>query len=201
MKIINPFEVVGQGGTNPTGMADIHPLSGIMVTDEYDCVPGGPTDDGIVTTIPTQVDEVYVVLINDWGGDIIDGVIQVDWSSSDPEVLESLSIEVEGSDTTVCLGESVQLEIEVGIADIEWISDTGTLSCTNCPNPVATPTETTTYLAVVDGVCIYDTIEVFVGVYTVEAGQDATVCLGEEIQIVAGSNYDDATYVWTGPNL
>jgi gliding motility-associated-like protein len=199
-----PIRSSWTGGTNPTGLADIHPVSGIVVTDEFDCgspATPGAGGDGVVTTIPTQLDEVYVVLINDWGGAIIDGTIEVDWSPSDPEVLEPLPIEVIGGDTTICIGESAQIEIAVGIADIEWISNTNTLSCTNCPNPIATPTETTIYLAVVDGVCINDTVGVKVGVYQVDAGPDVTVCLGEDIQIVAGSNYDDATYEWTGPNL
>ncbi len=204
--IINnqPIRSSWTGGTAPTGLADIHPVSGIVVTDEFDCgspATPGATGDGVVTTIPTQLDEVYVVLINDYSGAILDGAIQVDWASSDPEVLEPLPIDIVGGDTTICIGESAQLEIAVGIADIEWITNTGTLSCTNCPNPVATPSETTIYLAVVDGVCLLDTIGVKVGVYNVNAGPDATVCIGEEIQIVAGSNFDDATYEWTGPNL
>ncbi len=199
-----PIRSSWSGGADPTGLADIHPILGTPVLDEFDCgspaTPGAGGDD-FVRTIQTQIDEVYVVLINDWGGQIVDGAIEVDWSPSDPEVLESIPIEIVGGDTTVCEGESVQIEIIVGIADIEWISNTGTLSCTDCPNPIATPTETTIYLAVVDGVCIHDTVAVKVGVYQVDAGPDLTVCLGEDIQIVAGSNFDDATYEWVGPNL
>lgn len=199
-----PIRSSWTGGTDPTGLTDIHPVLGTPVLDEFDCgdpsTPGAGGD-GFVSTIPTQIDEVYVVLINDWGGQITDGVIEVDWSPSDPEVLEPVSIEVMGGDTTICIGESAQIEIAVGISDIQWITNTGTLSCSNCPDPVASPLETTTYLAVVDGVCIHDTIGVKVGVYDVEAGPDVTVCTGEDFQIVAGSNYADATYEWSGENL
>ena len=199
-----PIRSTWAGGADPTGLADIHPVLGTPVTDAFDCgspaTPGAGGDD-FVSTIPTQLDEVYVVLINDWGGQIIDGTIEVDWSPSDPGVLNPVPIEIIGGDTTICMGESAQIEIEVGIGDLEWISNTATLSCTNCPDPIATPTETTIYLAVVDGVCIHDTVAVKVGVYEVDAGLDVTVCLGEDIQIVAGSNFDDATYEWTGPDL
>ena len=199
-----PIRSSWSGGADPTGLANIHPVTGVPVTDEFDCgspaTPGAGGDD-FVTTIQTQVDEVYVVLINDWGGQITDGVIMVDWSPSDPEVLEPVAIEILGSDTTLCSGEAVQIEIEVGIADIEWISNTGSLSCTDCPDPIASPTESTVYQAVVDGVCIHDTVDVAIEVYQVDAGPDVTVCLGEDIQIVAGSNFNNAIYEWVGPNL
>lgn len=199
-----PIRSSWSGGADPTGLADIHPVSGIPVLDEFDCgspaTPGAGGDD-FVSTIPAIEGEVYVVLINDWGGAIVDGAIEVDWSPSDPEVLEPLPIEVLGGDTTICIGEDVQLEIETGVANIDWITNTGTLSCDDCPNPIASPTETTIYQAVVDGVCVHDTIGVKVAVYTVDAGADVTICQGEDFQVVAGSNFDDATYVWTGPDL
>jgi gliding motility-associated-like protein len=46
-------------------------------------------------------------------------------------------------DTEICVDSSVQLEATGGI-DYEWEPATG-LSCTDCPNPVATPQESTTY--------------------------------------------------------
>ncbi len=193
-----PIRSSWAGGTEPTGLADIHPMTGIVVTDEYDCL--GNNDD-IVRTIDAITDEVYVVLINDWGGQITDGVIEVDWSPSDPAVLESNAIEVVGGDTTICTGESAQLAINVGINDIEWLTNTGSLSCTDCPDPIASPTVTTIYDVAVNGVCVNDTIEVKVSVFAVDAGPDFTVCLGEDVQFDAGSEFDVATYEWTGTNL
>ena len=38
---------------------------------------------------------------------------------------------------------------------------------------------------------------VTVEVYGVDAGPDQTVCLGEQNQIIAGSNYPDAQYSWS----
>jgi gliding motility-associated-like protein len=52
---------------------------------------------------------------------------------------------------------------------------------------------------VVDAVCYSDTVIVKVEVFDVTAGADQTVCRNEEIQIVAGSNFEQATYEWQAP--
>ena len=45
----------------------------------------------------------------------------------------------------ICPGESVELSIAAqDLAELTWTPDTG-LSCGDCPNPTASPTETTTY--------------------------------------------------------
>src|SRR5690606_155601 len=66
-----------------------------------------------------------------------------------------------GADTAICLGESVSLKATGGV-DYSWTPAAG-LSCINCDDPIATPSNTTTY--VVGGKdakgCInYDTVEV-----------------------------------------
>ena len=62
------------------------------------------------------------------------------------------------------------------------IADTKQYSCTNCPNPVASPTSTITYTvtALLQNQCI-QTDEVTVSVLTdsdIDAGEDITVCAG-----------------------
>ncbi len=54
-----------------------------------------------------------------------------------------------------------------------------------------------TYQAEIQGVCFTDTISVEVVVYSVDAGPDATVCRGEEFQIVAGLDFDIGDYSWS----
>lgn len=184
------------GGTEPTGLADIHPQLGYAIEDVYDCQ--GNNDD-IVQTIAAQTGEVYIVLANDWGNQIQGGGISVDWSPSDPAVLAPLAVAIMGSDTAVCPGESVQLSISNVVDLFQWIDPTGTLSCTDCPNPIATVNETTVYKVVLDLVCYVDTIDVKVFVYNVDAGPDLEVCLGEQFQLSAGSNFDLATYQWDVP--
>ncbi|MBK7873430.1 MAG: gliding motility-associated C-terminal domain-containing protein [Saprospiraceae bacterium] len=183
-----------------TGLADRHPIFNTPVTDEYDCgdEPGADGDD-FVSTIPTLKGEVYVVLINDWGNLIGEEGVGISWSPSAPAVLEQLPSVVEAGDTSICLGESVQLEISSPVSSIIWLNDTTTLSCDDCPNPIATPTQTTTYRALVDAVCYNDTIDIKVEVFSVNAGPDVTVCRGEKFDIIAGSSFDDAIWQWNVP--
>ena len=197
-----PIRSSWAAGAEPTGLADIHPQFGYEVEDELDCgslaTPGAGGDD-VVSTIAATEGEVYVVLVNDWGDQIGDGGISVDWSPSQPDVLAPIEPAVLGGDTTICEGETAQILIGSGVNSIQWLNDTSSLSCTNCFDPIASPDETTIYLAAVDAVCYTDTIAVRVGVYTVDAGPDVTACIGEEFQIEAGSNFEDASYTWTAP--
>lgn len=186
-------------GTEPTGLALVNAL-GEPVTDPYDCAPvPGANGDDFASVIMAQEGEVYLVLINDWGNQIASGAISVDWAPSDPPVLGALSTSLIQMDTAICAGESVQLLLDDPVGDITWTGGEGTLSCTNCPDPVATPTETTTYLAIIETVCYIDTVEVTVQVFAVDAGPDVTVCRNEEIQIQAGSDFTNAAYLWTAP--
>ncbi|NRA51218.1 MAG: hypothetical protein HRU12_18995, partial [Phaeodactylibacter sp.] len=188
------------GGADPTGLATIHPVTGIEVLDEYDCAPdpNGNVDD-FVTVINCQPGEVYAVLINDWGDDIESGDISVDWAASDPDVLAPTSIDLLNGDTAICQGESIQILLETSVNNITWLKDTTSLSCDDCPDPLATPTETTEYVGLVEAVCYTDTVSVLVQVYDLDAGPDITVCRNEEIQIIAGSNFLNASYEWVPP--
>ena len=192
-----PIRSSYSAGADPTGLADINPVTGEAVTDDYDC--DGNNDD-FVSTIDCQEGEVYVVLVNDWGGNIQSGAVSVDWSPSSEAVLAPVPTKIITNDTAICIGQAVQLQVETTIDSIAWISGDSTLSCTDCFNPVATPMETTTYTAVVSGICSSDTINVTVQVYELDAGPDITVCQGEEIQIEAGINFIGGNYTWTAPD-
>jgi len=184
-------------GFEPTGLANFND-DGQPVTDEYDCgAEPSAGGDRYVRPIEAQEGEIYLVLVNDWGNDIQSGEISIDWSPSDPVVLDPIIPTVVAGDTVVCQGSSVQIQIEEIVDNITWITGTETLSCTSCFDPVATPSETTTYEAVVEAVCYTDTIEVEVVVYDVDAGPDATVCRGEEFQIVAGLDFEIGDYTWS----
>ncbi len=184
-----------------TGLTDVNPRNGRPVLDVYDCgnTPGAAGDD-FVRTIAARQGDVYVVLINDWGNLIDENGVEIDWSPSDPPVLEQLPSTVVAGDTAICKGESVQIRIESAISSIRWLNDTNTLSCDNCPNPIATPTRTTIYRALVEAVCYKDTIEVKVEVFDANLGEDVTVCRGERFELVAGSAFANATYSWSASN-
>ncbi len=184
-----------------TGLVDIHPIFRYEVNDAYDCITPilpSPLGDDFVRPIDAQEGDVYVVLINDFGDDIQNNGILVDWSPSDPEVLERVPVEVVTQDAEICQGGSVQLELSSGIDNITW-TPSASLSCDDCLNPIASPTQTTTYTAVVSGVCTQDTVQVTVNVLGIEAGEDITICSGEDFQVSAGSDFSDATYQWTAP--
>ena len=73
-----------------------------------------------------------------------------------------------GDDQTITYGESVLMESEVfpltGV-DFEWISSDSTLSCMDCPNPIAAPLITTNYIlrmTDVDGCSAEDDIKITV---------------------------------------
>lgn len=187
-----------------TGMVEVHPFTGEIQEDAYDCgslaTPGAAGDD-FTSVIQAQEGEVYVVLVNDFGDAIAEGGISVDWSPSNEAILDPLPDPlVLRGDTAICPGDMAQIDIESNINSITWLNDTESLSCSDCLNPIASPTETTTYRGVVSGVCTEGVVEVTVTVYALDAGPDQTVCRGEEIQIVSGANTEDGDYSWMVDN-
>lgn len=182
------------GGTEPTGLADVNPLTGDPAIDEWDC--NGDNDD-IVQPYDALEGEVYVVLVNDWGDLILDEGISVDWGPSDPDVLFDNPLAQSLIDTAVCIGQSVLLEAGEGIEVLEWIDETGTLSCTDCPTPIATVEATTSYGLVYNTLCGVDTVDVKINIIEGGAVGDTTLCIGEFADIEAGSEYPFVDYSWT----
>ncbi len=181
-------------GADPTGLADVHPLTGLPVVDECEDAGG----DDFVATLPVQQGEVYLVLVNDWGGNIVSGAVAIDFSATTPGVLDAESVFFSvGPDTVVCPGQPVQLMASGG-AYYEWMPADG-LSCVYCPDPVASVEATTTYQVAIHSLCRADTLPLTVHLLSADAGPDRTVCLGEDFQIVAGSNFSGLSYLWQGP--
>lgn len=100
-------------------------------------------------------------------------------------------------DTAICYGESTPLAAAGGVS-YSWYPATG-LSCTTCPNPIATPLETTTYYGVIfDQYGCTDTVHETVIVYPtpfVDAGHDTTIVYGQSIQLYAYAP-TGRYYVW-----
>ncbi len=157
------------------------------------------------------------------GGTIASGqgtdTITVNWGSSGTGTItlnslngcgcpsETISINVNilpapfadaGNDTTICLGDSVQLggsPTGPGGSTITWSPTTG-LSNPNIANPIAFPSSTTTYIVSVDnGICpTTDTVTVFVGSALINAGNDTTMCIGDSVQLNATGG---VSYSWS----
>lgn len=104
-------------------------------------------------------------------------------------------VDIEG-DTLICLGEQTELSVADGTA-FRW-EPSDYLSCDDCPNPVASPRDTLTYVVTVfDGEFCprRDSITINV-VYPPEtdAGEDREICLGESVQL---NGKGGVGYRWT----
>jgi gliding motility-associated-like protein len=141
--------------------------------------PGFETPDTLWNMVISAVDTaVYSRVISNRGC--------LDTVSITINVVQPPSPRVIPSDTLICSGELVQLQaFDYGEYPISWTPVAG-LSCTDCPNPIATPNSTTVYNLQVDvpncPVGASANIVVIPGP-TVEMNNDQTVCLGTSVQL------------------
>jgi len=110
--------------------------------------------------------------------------------------VQSLPVAAAGPDQSICVGEEAQL-LATGGTNYSW-TPTASLNNGSISNPLATPSSTTDYEVVVSdnlGCSDVDSITVTVNpLPTVDAGADATVCLGQTVQLTAtGADI----YEWT----
>jgi gliding motility-associated-like protein len=107
-----------------------------------------------------------------------------------------------GPDTAICLNQSAFLHASSSVspANFTWLPPTnGTLSCTNCYNPVANPTTTTTYYVQSTNALGCGTIDSMVVTVVQPANLTLTpmldsICLGQQVQLVAAG---EQVYTWT----
>jgi len=178
-----------------TGLANINPILGTPITSTCEDAFG----EGFIQPLQVKKGEVYVVMINDFDGVIFSGAIEIDFSGSDAAVLSSISGNVSiVQDTFICEGSSIELTTKDASA-YDW-SPSESLSCRTCPNPIATPTETTTYTLNARTVCSSITEEITIEVIKADAGIDQTVCLGATVQLNANTNASQVTYQWMSLN-
>jgi gliding motility-associated-like protein len=100
-----------------------------------------------------------------------------------------------GPDVEICNGSSVQLNA-INAGSYTWFPPVG-LSCTDCPDPVASPPSTTTYVVTGTSGCFTtsDTIVVVVNPNPVAvASPDVTVCPGDTVQLVSSGGVE---YAWS----
>lgn len=111
-------------------------------------------------------------------------------------VIPEAPVEVEND--IICAGESTVLSATGGDGTYQWSPNTG-LSCQDCPNPIASPMETTTY-TVSSGGCRGGTVSYDVTLFVqnlpseVYAGEDTTVVEGDPVSLVAMG--DAISYDW-----
>lgn len=110
------------------------------------------------------------------------------------------SIQVSANTDTICPGGTSQLEV-TGNNSLTW-SPAGSLSCSNCPNPVASPNNTTTYSIVAeDGGCSSESlITIVVDGQTPEANfimSSDTICEGQTLSLNGGISDGASQFAWT----
>ncbi len=114
------------------------------------------------------------------------------------ELIVEPVVELLADDYRICLGDEVQIEV-LGADVVHWSPSHG-LSCTDCPNPIASPKITTTYFATADN-CAGTTVEVQATVEvnlppSIEIEAEAQVVKGDTAWLVATTNDTLATIFW-----
>lgn len=182
---VSPFSVPDVAISNDTTICINDPIqlfvSGGEVIYDYtwdDTRPGLNCYEACINPIafPLETTTYIVSVTNSYGCEAIDSV-----TISVVNEFEPLTIE----DETICLGDQIQLTTTTGNEPV-W-SPSENLDCVSCPNPMATPIETTTFRVDVitdSGCAIYDSVTITVLTPDdIDAGEDAVVCAGESIQL------------------
>lgn len=94
----------------------------------------------------------------------------------------------------ICPGDSVQLEASGG-ANYEWFP-AQYLDDPNSPTPMASVTQTTTFIVIVSDSCGSDTLNVLVEVYNINtsSANDTTLCVGQSATLWASGG---VSYLWS----
>ncbi|RYD53542.1 MAG: gliding motility-associated C-terminal domain-containing protein [Sphingobacteriales bacterium] len=162
-------------------------------TYEWLWQPGGYVQDSTAQTTLAFVpnDRSYGVQIKDADGCYRRGSVAVRISVRNPYGYQN-------NDTSICIGGKAHLLVGNGVR-YQWFPAEG-LSCTDCADPYAAPTQTTTYYAAIfDPYGCSDTLSATVTVNALpllNAGKDTSVLYGNSIPLYVmapGAIY----YAWT----
>jgi gliding motility-associated-like protein len=115
------------------------------------------------------------------------------------ELILEPEVELFADDEVICEGESVQLFVD-GASNVVWSPPYG-LSCTDCPDPIASPGSTTTYTVSTEsclGAMVYTEITVEVNYPPVlEISADISLLKGDSALLEVGVNDLSAEIIWT----
>ena len=147
------------------------------------------------STIKQQVKPLINIPYNDGAYYYIDDISVVEIGNADA----GLAIIKKCAADSVILGTDSAWD-----ATYSWQGSVGgwqsTLSCTNCPNPVAKPLVTTKYYLTKQQCNVTTTDSVIVSIITpttqARAGNDTIICLGDAVQIGTKDSLAFTSYVW-----
>ncbi|HRH39511.1 MAG TPA: hypothetical protein PK760_14260, partial [Flavobacteriales bacterium] len=112
-------------------------------------------------------------------------------------------LDVTAAATTLCQGQNTQLNATItGGSGITYTWSGAGLNNGAIANPIATPTQTTTYVCTathsLTGCTLIDSVTVVVNSgYTASAGPDLTLCTALGHQLTVQHNVPNATFTWT----
>jgi len=117
-------------------------------------------------------------------------------------IADSLITVNAGDSLEICLGETVTLQASGNTSSYDW-GTSPTLSCQFCVNPIATPTNTSTYyLQPATALSCANMDSVLVTVHPLPIAQiiaDSSICMGDSLQLLASGGQN---YTWlSGSNL
>ena len=124
----------------------------------------------------------------------VNGCVSTDSVQVEVSVLPPMVVTV-SADTTICEGEEVVLSSGSNQLNesYEWNTFQSGLSCYDCPNPTASPTDTTTYTITiysVEGCSASNSVTVNV-IPTVDLiDENPVICLGESVQLQLAEGTD-----------
>ena len=111
-------------------------------------------------------------------------------------------VEVSLSDSVICLGESIAVNSTSGYVNYDWIP--AIINITNQITPELTETNYFVEVTDINGCKSTDDANLVINQLTpidltVNGNNTTTICIGEEIDLVASSGFD--TYTWSIPNV
>jgi len=148
----------------------------------------GPGIVGVATNQSVVVNQpgIYSVEVTSFTGSTCKGIVTY-------EVLGTPNTNA-GSDATICVGNSAQLNATGVSSQVTWTPATG-LSSTTIPNPIASPLVTTTYQVTSCGVT--DDVTVFVNPgYQLSITRDTVLCRPAPVSLMVTPSVLPATYTY-----
>ncbi len=169
-------------------------LEGTPGYDQYDWYLNGVLllQSGPLNLFEANQDGVYSVSVTDANGcSATSPAVQVDLYSHPVIDLDVL-------DNEFCFGESTQLTASGGSV-YSWTPDDGTLTCTDCADPIAMPTQSTTYTVEVtnaDGCSSTKSVQVNVNPLPEPnlSIAEAEICEGEQTILTATPGFEFYTF-------
>ncbi|MDG2227950.1 MAG: gliding motility-associated C-terminal domain-containing protein, partial [Flavobacteriales bacterium] len=187
--IVNPLPIAFAGNDLDICLGDTTTLIANGGSN-YSWLPSDSLSNSLNDTtlaFPTITSEYIVSVIDS------NGCIQ---SDSVVITINDLPISSVTQDTTICIGDSAQLNASGGNSYF-WTPTAG-LSDPNIPNPWATSNATTNYVVAItdiNGCTIQDSVEISVNILpNISAGNDIQICIGDtaQLQVTGGESY-----LWT----